>query len=71
MNDNNGFIGKQKPLKILQKEPTFIEVFSQFGENWRLDSEAMNVLEKFVCSIYGYPKQSDIDDVRLQILKRK
>ena len=49
----------------------FHETLGKIGENWIIDEETYLQIEKFICSLYGYPKTSQINDVRLLPLKKK
>ena len=64
-------IGKQKPMKVLDKNPQFEHWLEKIGEEWTLNEQLIEHLEHFVCSIYGYPASMKIDELRLTILSRK
>ena len=64
-------IGKIKLLKILEKYPMFHETLEKIGENWIIDEDTYLQIEMFICCLYGYPKTSQINDVRLLLLKKK
>ena len=43
---------------------------NQQGDDWNIDSELVNELEKFTCyNMYGYPRVCSIDDVLAVIVK--
>ena len=50
--------GKTLVWKWIMKNPQFMEVFGNLG-NFKFED-----LEKFVCSLYGYPKESSVNKVR-------
>ena len=54
-----------KCWKKILKNPQFIQVFGKLG-NYNFDD-----LEKFVCSSYGYPKQSCVNKVRTLLFIRR
>ena len=54
--------GKTQVWKKILKNHQFIKVFGNLG-NFNFED-----LEKFVCSLYGYPKQSCVDKVRTLLL---
>ena len=64
-------IGKIKPIKLLQKKTVFEDCLVKLGENWSLDEKELSELEKFTCSLYGYPRYSNINTLRYDILMKK
>ena len=52
--------GKVKPFEIMMKSQKFTDAFATFGEIEFTES----VIEEFVCGIYGYKRQTDINEVR-------
>lgn len=59
--------GKLKPVKILQKNEEFQTTFSTFGESEILTDNQIAVAEHFVCTLYGKPKQRNINKARYEI----
>ena len=57
--------GKIQVWKKILKNPQFIQVFGNLG-NFNFED-----LEKFVCSLYGYPKQSCVNKVRTLLFIRR
>ena len=47
--------GKEKPLKLMNKEQRFVDAFSALGST-PLTQEIVDVIEKFVSHMYGYTK---------------
>ena len=41
------------------------------GVCWDLEKDVIEGLEKFTCALYGYPRQSNIDVLRFNLLKKK
>ena len=64
-------IGKLKPIKILQKSPEFESSLSELGESWEVSDRVVKDLEIFTCRLYGSKTTSDIDLLRLNLLKSK
>ena len=57
-------IGKVKPLKVLQKNPKFVEALGQLGESWNVSTELVDELEKFVWIVYGRSRVQSVDELR-------
>ena len=57
-------------MKKLEKYPRFQEVFEDLGNEWSLKDSTLNELEKFVCIMYGYVRLSNVDEVRVLMLKK-
>ncbi len=45
-------------------------MFANLGTSWDVESSLLFDLEAFTCIIYGYPRVSDIDEVRALLLKK-
>ena len=60
--------GKSKPLKIMMKSPKYQAAFSELGVSWTLTDELFEVLEAFVCELYGW-KETNIDTVRFNCFR--
>ncbi len=56
--------GKSACWKALLKRREFIEAFGKLGIEDEVDQSLLEVLEKFVCCLYGYPRLSNVNDVR-------
>ena len=62
--------GKVKPLEIMTMKNKFLDAFASLGENV-LTVDIMAVIEEFVCWMYGYRKQSEINEVIRMIFEEK
>ena len=54
--------GKIRPMKLMKSKERFLEAFKNLGEK-ELDGTAFEVIEGFVCHLYGYKKETDIHRV--------
>ena len=65
--------GKQMCQKALKKNRNFVEAFSLLGENWSVDVDdgIIPVLEQYVCTIYGYPREKSANVVRSKLFEKK
>ena len=67
--------GKIKPLKLLGQKNEYIDAFASLGSDWEISSSTMEILQSFVCHMYGKKDalQSEIslDDLRYDIYCRK
>ena len=65
--------GKQMCWKALQKNLNFVEAFSLLGENWSVDVDdgTMPVLQQYVCTRYGYPREKSVNVVRSKLFEKK
>ena len=64
-------IGKKKPIKLLQKNPTFYQVFELLGESWSIPDELFTGAEEFTCVLYGKPRFQSVNELRYHLLKAK
>jgi len=64
--------GKIKPIKILLKSAEFQEAFSALGDSWNgpIDS-VLEVIEVFVCAMYGNTRVKTVNELRYVIMQRK
>ncbi len=46
------------------------DTFKHFGEQWNISNDLINVLEEFVCLMYGFQRTTNINDVRSAMLKK-
>ena len=46
--------GKVKPLNILLKSSHYMNTFANIGVDASLGDDALNVLQQFVCDLYGH-----------------
>ena len=61
--------GKVKAIKLMEKSPEFIHIFSKLGEEWEVPTPIVNGLEKFTCALYGLPRYEKVNKARLCKLK--
>ena len=57
--------GKVKPLKILEKNEDFQKALTAFAFS-EVNEETLEVIESYVCRMYGKTKLNKINDVRVQ-----
>jgi hypothetical protein len=60
--------GKAKPLKLLQGNRKFCDSFQMFGRNPAVSERITNMLENFVCAMYGRPSYDDVDQLRHDLI---
>ena len=63
----SGF-GKVKFYKTVRSDERFLTAASLLGENDEIPDTVVNVLEEFVCKLYGAKQEHNIDKVRLMKL---
>ncbi|KAK6168047.1 hypothetical protein SNE40_021951 [Patella caerulea] len=56
--------GKIKALKLMLNSPQYITTFCELGKSWELRPNLRKDLEKFVCDLYGWKDETDINTVR-------
>ena len=39
----------------------YVKMFEKLGEEWHLDEQMLEVLEGFVCSLFGYDDMKDVN----------
>ena len=44
--------GKKRPWKIVLGSAEYVNAFAQSGNDWKISSELLDILERFVCCIY-------------------
>ena len=62
--------GKIKGLLILQANDKFQDAFKLIGEERQLSQTTKDVLEEFVCCLYGMEKETSINEARYQIFSK-
>ena len=62
--------GKQTCWKIMIKNPKFLCIFSELGEDCTLREDIMRSLEEFVCLLYGSRRAEKVDDLRHQLFQK-
>lgn len=64
-------IGKIKPIKVLQKNPRFVETIARLGDTWAIAEEVKADIEIFTCAMYGRHRFTCVNDLRQQLLKER
>jgi hypothetical protein len=62
--------GKARPVKLMLSSEEYIRVFSKMGEEDLTDTD-FDVLEQFVCALFGYKKLKSINEARYLHFKNK
>jgi len=63
--------GKLGPLKLLEKNSTFVELFNSFGSSEHVTDASFAKLEQFVCHMYRHPTYRNVDELRCDIFKSR
>ena len=63
--------GKQVCFKAMKKLEVYMDAFSSLGNEWSIDSTLTTILEKFLCHLYGFKSDSNINTVREKIFQKK
>jgi len=63
--------GKSTCFNKMKKNRNFVEAFRRLGESWDLEEETQNYLERFVCALYGYAKETSVNVVRAKMFEKK
>ena len=56
--------------KVLEKNPNFLQATQNLGSRWELDERTFEILNKYVCTLYGRQK-NDVNEVRYQLFEKK
>ena len=66
------FYGKCKgrPTKLMKSHTRFLNAFKDLGEK-EIDDSTVNIIEEFVCHMYGYKKQTSIHQVLPLVFEAK
>lgn len=56
--------GKVSPLKLVEKNPDFVEILGKLGQEHACSSELQTGIERFICAVYGKPSYTDINKLR-------
>ena len=57
-------IGKEKAHKIFEQNEVYTDAFSRLGE---FEPNVIDFLEQFVCHLYNFPEDKDINEVRYKM----
>ena len=64
-----------KPLSIMAKQERYIEAFRNLGSSLTVENETLEIMEDFVCEIYGKKAKNNqkmsIDQLRYTIYCQK
>ena len=63
--------GKQCFWKKVKSNQKFVDLFSKFGLSNEVEEELSEEVEEFVCSIYGFPHLTSVDEVQKEMFVRK
>ena len=63
-------VGKVKFLKVLQTDERFLDAASLLGENEHLTPIVKELLEEFVCRLYGVKKVTEINEARYTLFTK-
>ncbi|GFS21250.1 hypothetical protein ElyMa_001590200 [Elysia marginata] len=63
--------GKIRPFTIMCKDQNSVNCFQRLGTKEQIDDTLFDVLQKFVCLLYGHPSSNKVNDVRLKIMKKR
>lgn len=64
-------LGKVKAIKLMQKMPKYVPVLARVGDEWEVSEETICELESFTCAMYGHSRFTNINELRLFMLKTK
>ena len=64
-------IGKLKALKTLKTDDRFIDAVCSIGEELDLSADVSEVLEEYVCQLYGEKNERVINNCRFKIFAKK
>ena len=62
--------GKAMCWKVLEKHPKYVVAFQDLGPSWDLKDETIELLEEYVCELYGCRK-NNVNEVRYQLFQQK
>ena len=57
-------IGKEKAYKIFEQNEVYTDAFSLLGEFEVVPPNVIDLLEQFLCHLYSFPEDKDINEVR-------
>ena len=57
--------GKVRPIKILNQNSKFIQIFAEVGNSWELDEQILSGVQEFTCRLYGFNSRiKKVDEAR-------
>ena len=63
--------GKKVVWKLVLQNKEFIETFSNLGLFTSVTEEVSDSLEKFICQLYGYKNESNVNKVQFKMFQTK
>lgn len=64
-------LGKSKCYKTMESDEKFIDAFTLLGEHESISSTVAEVLEEYVCKLYGFKEEVSINEVRYKMFTSK
>ena len=61
--------GKVRAFKVARSSVKFTEAFATLGEDLRIPEHTVQLLEQYVCSLYGQEKANSVNDARYTMFK--
>ena len=62
--------GKAACLRVLEKNPKFLKAFQDLGSSWELEDETFDLLQEYVCKLYG-SREKNVDQARYELFQKK
>ena len=59
-----------RPYKLMEQSASEMEAFSNLGEAENIEADTIEKIEQFVCSMYGRPRLTSVNDVRLALFNQ-
>jgi len=59
--------GKIRPYKLMEKSENASKAFAQLGNTQHVEKEMIAAIEAFTCTMYGKPKITSINSVRMAL----
>ena len=63
--------GKIRPFKLMINTPRYRISIGKLGDENLVSEDLMKDIESFVCALYGYPKEVNVDNVRYLMFQQK
>ena len=63
--------GKIRPFAVMGKTKKFLQAISVLSEDGNLQQNTFNDIGDFVCSLYGFPNISSVDEARIRMFEQK
>ena len=64
-------MGKISPLNLVEKNTEYISMLTMLGQEHECSGQLLTEIEKFLCSVNGQPKYSDINKLRYDTFCKK